>query len=232
MSRRVNATIAGFAPDVEIYSIDETFLSLAGFEGRDLWAMCQDMRATVVRWTGIPNCVGIGPTKTLAKLANAVAKKNPTFGGVCDLTGEAVRAAVLRAFLVGDVWGVGAATAAKLGAVGVTTAAGLRVLSPRQARTLGTVTLERTVMELQGWPWVALEDVVPQPRAWPSPAPSADRSHRWTSCARRWPPMPRGPGKSCGRTAWWPVGSRRSATPAHTATAHNTTASAAPAWCR
>ncbi len=178
MSRRVNAAIAGFAPDLEIYSIDETFLSLAGFAGRDLRAMGQDMRATVARWTGIPTCVGIGPTKTLAKLANAVAKKNPTFGGVCDLTTEDVRAAVLRAFLVGDVWGIGSATAAKLGAVGVTTAAGLRDLPPRQARTLGTVTLERTVMELQGWPWLALEDVVPQPRAWPSPAASAGPSPR------------------------------------------------------
>jgi len=161
MSRRVNAALAGFSPEQEIYSIDETFLSLAGFEGRDLRAMGQDMRATVARWTGIPTCVGIGPTKTLAKLANAAAKKTPTLGGVCDLTAEDVRGAVLRAFPVRDVWGIGSATAAKLAAIGVATAAGLRDLSPKQARGLGTVTLERTVMELQGWPCLALEDVAP-----------------------------------------------------------------------
>ena len=91
MSRRVNAVIAGFSPDAEIYSIDETFLGLAGFRGRDLVAMCQDLRATVARCTGIPTCVGIGPTKTLAKLGNAAAKKQPVFGGVCDLTGKDAR---------------------------------------------------------------------------------------------------------------------------------------------
>ena len=147
---------------MEIYSIDETFLSLAGFGARDLWAMCQDMRADVARWTGIPTCVGIGPTKTLAKVGNAVAKKNPTFGGVCDLGDATVRAAVLRAFPVEDVWGIGHATVAKLAALGITTAAGLRDLSPKQARALGTVTLERTVLELGGLSCLALEDVTPQ----------------------------------------------------------------------
>ena len=77
MSRRVNAVIADFSPEVEVYSIDETFLSLAGFARRDLVQMCQDLRSTVARCTGIPTCVGIGPTKTLAKLGNAAAKKRP-----------------------------------------------------------------------------------------------------------------------------------------------------------
>src|SRR4051794_22144217 len=97
MSRRVNDVLNQFSPEVELYSIDETFLDLSGFD-RDLWEYGQDMRATVRRWTGIPTCVGIAPTKTLAKLANAVAKKNPIFGGVCDLSDPAVRRAVLRAF--------------------------------------------------------------------------------------------------------------------------------------
>ena len=162
VSRRVNEALAGFSPDVEVYSIDETFLSLAGFGARDLGAMGQDMRATVARWTGIPTCVGIGPTKTLAKLGNAAAKRNPAFGGVCDLSAEGVRAAVLRAFPVEDVWGIGPATAAKLAALGVATAAGLRDLAPKRARALGTVTLERTVLELGGLSCLALEDVAPQ----------------------------------------------------------------------
>ena len=157
MSRRVNEVLGRFSPEVEVYSIDETFLDLSGFGQKDLWVYSQDMRATVRRWTGIPTCVGIGPTKTLAKVANAVAKKNPTFGGVCDLSDPAVRAAVMRAFAVGDVWGIGRATTQKLAHVGVTTAAGLRDLDTKLARQVGTVVLERIVQELQGIPCLELE---------------------------------------------------------------------------
>ncbi|HEY0138515.1 MAG TPA: Y-family DNA polymerase [Nannocystis sp.] len=157
MSRRVNEVLAGFSPNVEVYSIDETFLDLSGFGQVDLWAYAQQMRSTVRQWTGIPTCVGLGPTKTLAKLANAVAKRNPAFGGVCDLTHEAVRSAVLRALPVGEVWGVGAATAGRLAALGVTTVAGLRDMEPKHARLLGTVVLERIVHELRGLPCLPLE---------------------------------------------------------------------------
>ena len=127
----------------------------------DPWAYAQEMRSTVRRWTGIPTCVGLGPTKTLAKLGNAVAKKNPVFGGVCDLTDAAVRAAVMRAFPVADVWGIGAATTRKLATLGVATAAGLRDLDARQARQLGGVVLERVVHELRGVPCLGLELVPP-----------------------------------------------------------------------
>lgn len=157
MSRRVNEVLNQFSPDVEIYSIDEMFLDLSGFGQKDLWAYGQEMRSAVKRWTGIPTCVGIGPTKTLAKLANAVAKKNPTFGGVYDLSDLAVRSAVVRAFPVADVWGIGGATTRKLAAIGVTTAAGLRDLDPKLARQLGTVVLERIVHELGGIPCLDLE---------------------------------------------------------------------------
>lgn len=162
MSRRVNATIDTLCPDTEIYSIDETFLSLAGFPGRDLVAMGQDLRATVARRTGIPTCVGIGPTKTLAKLGNAVAKKQLAFNGVCDLLDEAKRAPVLHAFPVEDVWGIGRATVMKLATLGITTAGGLCGLDLKRARSLGTVTLERTVLELRGMSCLALEEVAPQ----------------------------------------------------------------------
>ncbi len=161
MSRRVNDVLNRFSPEVEVYSIDETFLDLSGFGHKDLWDYGQEMRSAVKRWTGIPTCVGIGPTKTLAKLANAVAKKNPTFGGVCDLSEANVRNAVMRAFRVSDVWGIGAATTRKLGAVGVTTAAALRDIDPKLARQLGTVVLERIVRELGGTPCLDLEVVAP-----------------------------------------------------------------------
>ena len=86
MSARINAIYRDATPDVEVYSIDESFLDLTAFVRRDRVALARDIRATVRAWTGIPTCVGIGPTKTLAKLANHVAKKNPILGGVCDLT--------------------------------------------------------------------------------------------------------------------------------------------------
>ncbi|MFC7693771.1 Y-family DNA polymerase [Paeniroseomonas aquatica] len=162
MSRRVQEALGQFSPETECYSIDETFMDFGGFPHVDLWAYGQEMRGTVQKWTGIPTCVGIGPTKTLAKLANVVAKKNPTFGAVCDLMEESVRTAVLRAFEVSDIWGIGRATTTKLAGLGITTAAQLRDLSPKQARSMGTVVLERTIMELRGLPCLALEDVAPQ----------------------------------------------------------------------
>ena len=162
MSRRVNEALAGFSPQVEVYSIDATFLGLAGVEGRDLVALCQDVRGTVARWTGIPTCVGLGPTKTLAKLGNAAAKRDPALGGVCDLTGEEGRATLLHTMPVAEVWGVGPATAAKLAGLGIATAAGLRDLNPKRARALGSVTLERTVWELRGLSCLVLEEIAPQ----------------------------------------------------------------------
>lgn len=162
MQRRVIATIEPFARDIEIYSIDENFLDLAGFEDRDLVAHAQAMRAQVLQWTTIPTCVGIGPTKTLAKLANAAAKKNPIFKGVADLSDETLRNWVLDRFDVADVWGVGRATAAKIRELGIHTAGQLRDMPVKQARGVGTVVLERLVAELQGVPAAVVETIEPQ----------------------------------------------------------------------
>ncbi len=162
MQRRVIASIQDFASEIEIYSIDENFIDLGGFGGRDLVVHTNAMRAQVQRWTTIPTCVGIGPTKTLAKLANAAAKKNPLFDGVADLQDEVIRRWVLDRFPVGDVWGVGRATAVKLAELGVMTAGQLRDMQMKQARGVGTVVLERLVAELQGVPASAVEMVEPQ----------------------------------------------------------------------
>jgi nucleotidyltransferase/DNA polymerase involved in DNA repair len=162
MQRRVLAACEPFARDLEIYSIDETFLDLAGFECRDLVAHAHAMRRQVQRWTTIPTCVGIAETKTLAKLANRAAKKDPRFDGVADLRDEAVRREVMTAIKVGDVWGVGGATAAKLQALGIDTAAALRDMPMKQARAIGTVVLERLVTELRGVASAAVEVVEPQ----------------------------------------------------------------------
>ena len=94
MSARVMRVLAGFTPDLEIYSIDEAFLGLAGFDER-LEAHARELRATVLQWTGIPVSVGIAPTKTLAKVANRLAKKDPATGGVALLLTEAAQEAAL-----------------------------------------------------------------------------------------------------------------------------------------
>ena len=162
MQRRVIAACEPFARDLEIYSIDETFLDLSGFETRDLVAHAHAMRNQVRQWTTIPTCVGIAGTKTLAKLANAAAKKDARFGGVADLRDDAVRHSVMTAFPVADVWGIGGATARKLGELGIETAGALRDMPMKQARAVGTVVLERLVAELRGVPSAAVEMVEPQ----------------------------------------------------------------------
>ncbi len=162
MQRRVIAACDAFARDFEIYSIDETFLDLSGFEGRDLVAHANAMRAQVRQWTTIPTCVGIGTSKTLAKLGNAAAKKNPMFDGVADLRDDGVRTWVMDRFPVGDVWGVGSATARKLEALGIVHAGALRDMPMKQARAVGTVVLERLVGELRGVPSDVVETVEPQ----------------------------------------------------------------------
>ncbi|WP_061778808.1 Y-family DNA polymerase [Sphingomonas sanguinis] len=161
MQRRVVAACESFVRDFEIYSIDEIFLDLAGFEDRDLVDHAHRLRDQVLRWTAIPTCVGIAPTKTLAKLANATAKKQPGFGGVADLRDDRLRDDVMHAFPIEDVWGVGRATAMKLTALGITTAAALRDIPMKQARGVGTVVLERLVAELRGVPSNAIEAVEP-----------------------------------------------------------------------
>lgn len=162
MQRRVVAAIQPFARDFEIYSIDETFVDFAGFEHLDLVKHARKMSDQVMRWTTIPTCVGIGPTKALAKLANAAAKKNPLFGGVADMRDEDVRRWVLDRFEVRDVWGVGRATALKLAGLGIRTAGDLRDMPMKQARALGSVVLERLVAELRGVPSSAVETMEPQ----------------------------------------------------------------------
>lgn len=161
VSHRVTQVLHNFSPRLEQYSIDEVFVGLEGF-GQGMEAHAARMRATVHGETGIPTCVGIAPTKTLAKLANFAAKRNPIFGGVCNLMDAGVRASVMARVPVGEVWGVGAATEARLARHGIGTAAALRDLPLPLARRIGTVVLERLVAELRGVPCIDFEDVAPQ----------------------------------------------------------------------
>lgn len=161
ISRRVVEVYETFSPRVEVYSIDESFLDFDGFRDRE--AHAQAMRKQVQLQVGIPVRVGIGPTKTLAKCANEAAKRNPIFKGVLDLADRSVTDWLLPRIPVGDVWGVGKRTCARLAPLGIHTAADLRDMPARQARSLGSVVLERTVRELQGEPCLSLE-TAPPPR--------------------------------------------------------------------
>lgn len=163
MSARLNAIYREWAPEVEIYSIDESFLNLSVVPERDRVAFARDLRSTVRQWTGIPTCVGIGGTKTLAKLANHIAKKHEVeLGGVCDLTDPAEQDRWLPTIDVRNVWGIGSASERKLLELGIETAAELRDMPTRLARQRMTVAGEKTVLELRGIPCMALEELPPQ----------------------------------------------------------------------
>ena len=164
MSARVVEVLAQFAP-LEIYSIDESFLDLTGVEPAERLQRGHEMRRRVRQWTGIPTCVGIAPTKTLAKLANHAAKKRPECAGVCDLSDQALRRHVMAGVEVGEVWGIGRQSAAKLQALGIRTVAQLAAMDPRLARSLLTVTGERIVHELNGKPCLQIEELKPARQA-------------------------------------------------------------------
>jgi DNA polymerase V len=157
MSQRVMETLEQFSPDVEVYSIDEAFLSLSDFTLRNLTEYGQAIRATVKRWTGLPVSVGIAETKTLAKIANRVAKWTPDTGGVFDLLACPNREALLGRVAVEDVWGIGPNHARLLKQHGITTARQLSEADDQWIRKrMGVVGL-RLVMELRGVSCLDLE---------------------------------------------------------------------------
>jgi DNA polymerase V len=126
MSRRVMDTLVQFSPNVEVYSIDEAFLSLSGFTSRSLTEYGCTIRATVKRWTGIPVSVGIAETKTLAKVAVRVAKRTKDAAGVFNLTTAPVYERILADLPVEEVWGIGPNWARLLKQHGITNALALR----------------------------------------------------------------------------------------------------------
>ncbi len=163
ISNRVMNVLASFSPQQEIYSIDECFLDLSGFKHIQFSDYGQRIRATIKQWIGLPVCVGIGASKTLAKLANHVAKKRPEYVGVCDFTNlpVAVRETLLAQIDVREVWGVGARTAEHLSRMGIVSALDLQRAAPKIIRAQFGVVLERTVAELNGEACLALEMITP-----------------------------------------------------------------------
>ncbi|SEO33987.1 DNA polymerase V [Nitrosospira multiformis] len=165
MSNRIVSILRDYSPNMEVYSIDESFLELSGLDS--LWpsfdVMGQSIRQRVRQWTGLPVCVGIGPSKTLAKLANHIAKKNSRFNGVCDLASmdEAQCADLMTSIDVGEVWGVGRRITTHLQAAGIKTVKDLRDTPPAWLRSRFGVVMERTGNELRGISCLALEEISP-----------------------------------------------------------------------
>lgn len=170
MSDRMMSLAAGLGPAQEIYSIDESFISLDGVRG-DLAERARKVRQRILQWTGIPCGVGIGPTKTLAKLANYIAKTAERKPGsypaelaqVCDLSrlGKEQMHATFAATAVNEVWGVGPRISAQLIEGGINTVLDMVRMDPATARRGWSVMLERTVRELQGVSCKGFEDTPP-----------------------------------------------------------------------
>ena len=162
MSNRVMQTLTELAPAVEKYSIDECFLDLTGIP-EDLTGFCRTVRKTVRQWTGLPVGIGIAETKTLAKIANRLAKTSAKTDGVLDLTGSRWRDKALAATEVGEVWGIGRQYTRKLNRDGVKTALDLAHRPDSWVRRGMGVGGLRTVRELRGEDCIGFEDM-PQPK--------------------------------------------------------------------
>lgn len=170
MSDRMMTFAAALGHQQEVYSIDECFLDMSGIPG-DLELRSRKIRSRILRATKIPTCVGIAPTKTLAKLANHIAKSAERKPGsypsehaqVCHLgaVSDQDRQALLQATEVGEVWGVGRRIGRQLQEEGIRTAWELAQMNPSVARQCWSVVLEKTVRELKGTPCFTFEDQPP-----------------------------------------------------------------------
>ena len=162
MSSRVMTVLEEMSPAVEVYSIDEAFMNLQGVSNcQNLEEFGREVRAKVLRWTGLTVGVGIAPTKTLAKLANHAAKKWTKTGGVVDLSLLARQRKLMALVEVGDVWGVGRRISKKLNDLGIKTALQLADTPTPLIRKHFNIVLERTVRELRGELCLELEEFAP-----------------------------------------------------------------------
>ena len=159
ISNRVMNVLSDLCPEIDIYSIDEAFLDLRSFKKNiDLVNFAYDCKRKIREWVGIPVSIGIAPTKTLAKLANKVAKDDPRFDGVVILSEPRVIKHFLRSMPVEKIWGIGKRLTARLENIGVKTAHDLTQIDSRLIGDNFNVVLERTVRELKGQSCITLHD--------------------------------------------------------------------------
>lgn len=162
MSRRVMCLLQNYSPDFEIYSIDEIFLGLKGFKDWNLTDYSRAIRANILRGLKLPVSIGIGPTKTLAKVANFFAKKHPLLEGVYQFKDQQHTLALLKKVPIGEIWGIGRKWSAKLQSMGMHSAFDLASSDHRLLKKNLNVMIARTALELQGIPCFDLEH--PEPR--------------------------------------------------------------------
>lgn len=166
MSRRFHTILASYVTDEEVepYSIDECFVDFTAYEKNfDLEKVGQDMRAKIWKWLGLPVCVGIGRSKTEAKIANHIAKKNPGFNSVCDLVNmdPCNKEYYFSLIDVSEVWGVGRKHSKKLQAMGINTVLDLACAEPREMQKRFSIVMARTIYELQGISCIEIEHTPP-----------------------------------------------------------------------
>ena len=157
ISQRVMEILLSFSPDVEIYSIDEAFLSFKGFRNYELLTYCKYIRRTIKQWVGIPVSIGVGSTKTLSKIANHLAKKNDNYGGVCILKEKKIINDALNEIEIRDVWGIGKKLSKFLQNNNIYTAGQFVLLDRNWVRKKMGVVGERIYLELKGISCLNLE---------------------------------------------------------------------------
>jgi DNA polymerase V len=159
MSARVMSLIGMFAPRQEIYSIDESFLLVGGIQ--NFADTAKVLKARVRQSLGLPVCVGIAPSKTLAKLSNSVAKSTKRFGGVFDFSAlsKTKQSQLLNAIPVSDIWGIGRKLSERLRTMGIVTAFDLRDSDASEMEKLFSVVMKRTILELRGISCISIENM-------------------------------------------------------------------------
>ncbi len=166
MSRRFHTVLASYvtAEEVEPYSIDECFVDFTAYEKNfDLEKVGQQMRQQIWKWLGLPVCVGIGRSKTEAKISNHIAKKNQGFNGVCDLVNmdPCNKEYYFAQIDVSEVWGVGRKHSKKLQSMGINTVLDLACAEPREMQKKFSIVMARTIYELQGISCIEIEHTPP-----------------------------------------------------------------------
>jgi len=162
MSRRFHKILGSYVTEEEVepYSIDECFVDFTAYEKNfDLEKVGQQMRQQIWKWLGLPVCVGIGRSKTEAKIANHIAKKNPGFNSVCDLVNmdPCNKEYYFAQIDVSEVWGVGRKHSKKLQSMGVNTVLDLACAEPREMQKKFSIVMARTLYELQGISCIEIE---------------------------------------------------------------------------
>ena len=161
MSNRVMTSLSYFNPNLEVYSIDEAFLKFNQGIKNDIGKDIIKIKKNIFKWTGVPVSIGIGPTKTLAKVANTLAKKNK-YNGIYDLSSKIKQDEILQNINVENIWGISRRWGSKLRMIGIGNALQLRDSSPRRIRKYLSVVVERIVYELRGVACLDLNEILPK----------------------------------------------------------------------